>query len=143
MILEAFLADKVFLLFSCVTPCSVDISSIIKHTSWCCFVFLATNNSSWLTWAFFVDLDVLYLLVHNFPIGSILNFSDCLEHRFFLLCTLLHFLPMAVHFSFPIPSILLVLLCYSFVFLLTMWFLLLVGFLWILWSLLLSDVLLD
>jgi len=57
----------------------------IEHISWYHFLSLATNNSSWLTWAFAAVLDVPYLLGYSSPIEFVLIFSGCLECRFFLL----------------------------------------------------------
>jgi len=88
-------------------------------------IFLATNSFSWLTQAFFVILNILYLLVRDFHIGFALKSSSCLEHRFFLSCIPLHCSLMLNCLFFPSSSELLILLYYSSKFLPTIWFLLL------------------
>ena len=128
MVLEVFLIDKVFLLSSYVALCSVGISGISGHISWCHFIFLVTNSLSWLTQTFFA----LCLLVYDFPIGFVLESFGCLEYRFFLSYEPLYFISMLNYFYFPISSEILVTLYYSLRFLSIVWFLLPSGFLSIL-----------
>ena len=135
MVLEVFPMSEVLLPFSCAVLCSIDIFGILEHISWHYFIFLATNSSSWLIWAFSIILDVLHLLVHDFSVGFVSKFSSYLEHIFFPLYILLYCPPMLVCLYFPIPSESLVPLCCSFGFLPIIWFLLQVGFFWTLLSL--------
>ena len=113
MVLKIFSTGEVLLLFLCLIPCSVNTSSILEHTSWCHSVSLATNSSSWLTQAFFVVLNVLCLLVHDSLVRFALESSSYLEYRFFLPYIPLSCLLMLDCLLFPIPSELLILLCYS------------------------------
>ena len=130
MVLEMFLIDEVLLLSLYAALCFVDTSDTSKYISWYCLIFLAISSSSWLTQASFVILDVLHLLVHDFLIEFVLEFSSCLKHRSFPSYIPLHCLSMLDHPLFPILSGLLVLLYYSSGFLLIIWFLLPSGFLW-------------
>ena len=93
MVLEVLLIDEVLLSSLCVVLCSVDIFNILKYISWCNFIFLATNNSSWLTQVSFVVLDILYLLDHNFLVEFILKFFNCWVCKFFYQYIPLYCLP--------------------------------------------------
>ena len=85
IILLVSLIDIVLQLSLCVVPCFVGILYITICISWHCFLSLATSNSSWLTQAYTVVLDVLYLQDHDSLIEFALVFFSYLEHRFFLL----------------------------------------------------------
>ena len=104
------------------------------------FWFLATNSSFWSTQAFFVALDILYLLDCSFLVGFALIFSYCSEHRFFLPHKLSYCFPMLVHHFSLVSFILLVPLSDFSISYSIMWFSLLLGFFW--WLLLLLLLLL-
>jgi len=91
--------DEVLLLSSCATFCFIDTWYIFECISWYYFLYLATSNFSWLTQAFTVVLDVLYLLDHSFSVKFALIFSDCLECKFFLLYRLFSFYACPSSFS--------------------------------------------
>jgi len=125
MVLKVFQMDEVLLPSSCAELCFVDISSILEHISWCCFIFLAINNSSWSNQVFLVVLDVLHLLNHNFPIEFVLESSDCWICKSFHLYILLNYLSMFDHHLSLVPFILLVFWCCFSRFFPIIWFLLL------------------
>ena len=118
----------VLLLSSYIIFYSVSISDILEHIFWYCSIFPATNNSTWLTWASFVVLDILYLLVYDSLVRFALRSSSCLEHKSFLLYIPYYCLSMLIHLLSLVLPILLASLYYSFKFLPKMWFLSLVSF---------------
>ena len=137
MVLLVLLMDKVLLFLLYITLCSVDTWYILECISWYHFLFLATGNFSWLTWAFAVILDIPHLLDHGFSVKFSLIFSSCLEHKFFLLYGLFHHLSMLVLPLFLVFLKLVVSWYYSFISPLIMWFLLpLRSFEWLLLPLL-------
>jgi len=96
MVLLEFLINGVLPLSLCITLYFVDILYTLRHISWYHFLSLSTSNSSWLIWAFFVVLDILYLLVHSFLIGFALISSSYLEYKSFLSYRLYYYFPMPV-----------------------------------------------
>ena len=87
---------------------------------------MATNSLFWSTWVFVIILNVLHLLVCDFPVEFALIISNCSEHRSFHPYRLFCYLPMPVLHSFPISSEFSILLFGFFWFLLIMWFLLII-----------------
>ena len=122
IVLLVFLMNKVLQPFLNVMSCFVSTLYIYKHISWYHLLFLATNSSSWSTWASFVVLDVLHLLGHSFLVGFVCVSFCYLECKSFLQHRLFYCLPMLVYHPFPIPFELLILLSNFFWFLLIMWF---------------------
>ena len=85
MALEVYPIDVILLLSFDIELCSVGIWSILVHISWHLLLVLATNIFFWEVPASYIDLYILYPLIHDFP-SEFLPISSCyLVYRLFLL----------------------------------------------------------
>ena len=101
MVLEVFPTDEVLLPFSYIKLYSINISGILRHISQCYFIFLTTSNFFWLDQAFSIVLNILHLLVHDFYIGFVFEFSSChIYHSIVFLCLTLIFFEFLLYFLF-------------------------------------------